>query len=231
MRKWFMVVALVSMLALAVVPAFAQSNTIVDIAVADGRFETLVAAVTAAGLADTLASPGPFTVFAPTDAAFAALGADTINALLADPTGALTDILLYHVVAGEVPASAVVGLTSAATVNGASVKVAVEDGGVVLDRFANVIITDIQASNGIIHVIDAVLLPPSSIDSGARLRQITETTWVQGGALGDGITGTQLAAGQTFFVTDYANGALRLRDIPGWVIAADTQVVPLNFGQ
>jgi uncharacterized surface protein with fasciclin (FAS1) repeats len=230
MRKWFMLLTLVALLAVAAVPAFAQGQTIVDIAVGDGRFDTLVAAVTAAGLADTLASPGPFTVFAPTDTAFAALGEDTINALLADPSGALTDILLYHVVAGEVPAETVVGLTSATTVQGARVKIAVVDGGVVLDRYVNVIITDIQASNGIIHVIDAVLLPPASVPTGSSLVQIIETTPVQAGSLGDD-TNALLPGGQTFFVTSYANGSLRLRDIPGWVIAADTQVVPLNFGQ
>lgn len=230
MRKWFMVLAMVALLAFSVVPAFAQSQTIVDIAVNDSRFSTLVAAVSAAGPVDTLAGEGPFTVFAPTNSAFAAVGADTIAALLADPSGALTDILLYHVVAGEVPASTVVGLTSAPTVGGTSVKVQVTDGGVVLDRYANVIITDIRASNGIIHVIDAVLLPPSSVAEDSSLVQITETTPVQASSLG-GDTNALLPGGQTFFVTDYANGAFRLRDIGGWVAASDTQVVPLSFGQ
>lgn len=230
MRKWFMMAAMVALLAVSAAPAFAQGRTIVDIAVNDSRFSTLVTAVTAAGLADTLAGEGPFTVFAPTNSAFAALGSETIQALLADPSGALTDVLLYHVVAGEVPASAVVGLTSAQTVGGASIKVQVTDDGVVLDRYANVIITDIRASNGIIHVIDAVLLPPSSVAEDSRLVQIIETTPVQAGSLG-GDTNALLPGGQTFFVTDYANGAFRLRDIPGWVTASFTQVVPLTFGQ
>jgi hypothetical protein len=230
MRKVVLVVSLALVLLMAAVPSFASGRTIVDIAVSDGRFDTLVAAVTAAGLADTLASPGPFTVFAPTDAAFAALGDDTINALLADPSGALTSILLYHVVAGEVPASAVVGLTSAPTVNGASVKIEVVDGGVVLDRYVDVIITDIRASNGIIHVIDAVLLPPSPVAADSALVQIIDGTPVQFSALG-GDTNAILPGQQTFFVTDYANGAFKLRDIPGWVIASETVVVPRNFGQ
>ncbi|HRQ38477.1 MAG TPA: fasciclin domain-containing protein [Chloroflexota bacterium] len=136
-------------------------NSIVDIAVGDGRFTTLVTAVTAAGLAETLAGDGPFTVFAPTDDAFAALPEGTIEALLADPQGALTDVLLYHVVSGAVPAEAVVGLDSATTINGEDVAIAVQDGNVRLNESATVIITDIMADNGVIHVIDAVLLPPS----------------------------------------------------------------------
>ncbi len=136
-------------------------NSIVDIAVADGRFTTLVTAVTAAGLAETLAGDGPFTVFAPTDDAFAALPEGTVETLLADPQGALTDVLLYHVVSGAVPAEAVVGLDSATTINGEAVAIAVQDGNVRLNESATVIITDIMADNGIIHVIDAVLLPPS----------------------------------------------------------------------
>ncbi len=136
-------------------------GTIVDIAVADGRFNTLVAAVTAAGLADTLSSEGPFTVFAPTDDAFAALPEGTVDSLLADPEGALTDILLYHVVSGAVMAETVVTLDAATTVQGEDVAISVVDGNVFLNDTVQVIITDIEASNGIIHVIDAVLLPPS----------------------------------------------------------------------
>jgi uncharacterized surface protein with fasciclin (FAS1) repeats len=230
MRKWFVVFALFALLLVSVVPSFAQSNTIVDIAVGDSRFDTLVAAVTAAGLADTLASAGPFTVFAPTDAAFAALGQDTIDALLADPSGALTDILLYHVVAGEVPASTVVTLTSATTVNSAPVKIEVIDGGVVLDRTVNVIITDIEASNGIIHVIDAVLLPPSDVAFDSQLVQVIDGTPIQFSSIG-GDSSAILAGEQTFFVTSLANGAYKLRDLPGWVIASEVVTVPRNFGQ
>lgn len=138
-----------------------ESNSIVDVAVNDGRFNTLVTAVQAAGLVETLSGEGPFTVFAPTDDAFAALPAGTLETLLADPNGALTDVLLYHVVSGAVPAADVVGLDTAATVGGENIAISVSDGNVFLNENVAVIITDIQADNGIIHVVDAVLIPPS----------------------------------------------------------------------
>jgi transforming growth factor-beta-induced protein len=130
---------------------------IVDTAVADGRFKTLAKALTAASLIDTLKGKGPFTVFAPTDAAFAKLPAGTINALLADKAK-LTSILTYHVVAGRVMAADVVKLTSADTVNGKAVTIKV-DGDKVYVNDAQVVITDILTANGVIHVIDTVLLP------------------------------------------------------------------------
>ncbi len=139
----------------------AAPGTIVDIAVADGRFKTLVAALQAADLAGTLSGEGPFTVFAPTDDAFAKLPAGTLDELLKpENKQKLTDILLYHVVSGKVMASDVVGLTSAPTLLGKDIKVSVKDGSVYLNDTVKVIITDIEASNGVIHVIDAVLLPP-----------------------------------------------------------------------
>ncbi len=139
----------------------AASNTIVDIAVADGRFTTLVAAVTAADLVETLSGEGPFTVFAPTDDAFAALPEGTLDSLLLpENKQQLTDILLYHVVSGKVMAADVVTLSSATTVLGKDVTITVKDGKVFLNDTVEVIITDIEASNGVIHVIDAVLLPP-----------------------------------------------------------------------
>jgi transforming growth factor-beta-induced protein len=141
--------------------AMMEKNTIVDIAVADGRFKTLVAAVTAAELVETLSGEGPFTVFAPTDDAFAALPAGTLDSLLLpENKQQLTDILLYHVVSGKVMAADVVTLTSAPTVLGKDVTITVKDGSVFLNDTVQVIITDIEASNGVIHVIDAVLLPP-----------------------------------------------------------------------
>ena len=138
-----------------------MGNTIADIAAADGRFTTLVAALQAADLVDTLKSDGPFTVFAPTDDAFAALPAGTVDGLLSD-IPALTKVLLYHVVSGEVMASDVVNLTSATTVEGSDITITVKDGEVYLNDTVKVIITDIQASNGVIHVIDGVLLPPDA---------------------------------------------------------------------
>jgi peptide/nickel transport system substrate-binding protein len=134
-------------------------GTIVDVAVADGRFTTLVAAVTAADLVGTLSGEGPFTVFAPTDDAFAALPEGTLDALLAD-IPALTDILLYHVVAGYAPASKVVELDAATTVLGKNVAITIDEEGNVFVNDSQVIITDVMANNGVIHVIDAVLLPP-----------------------------------------------------------------------
>jgi transforming growth factor-beta-induced protein len=141
----------------------AAKKDLVDTAVGAGSFKTLVAAVQAAGLVETLKGAGPFTVFAPTDAAFAKLPKATIDGLLADKK-ALTDILTYHVVAGKVLAADVVKLNgqSAATVNGAKVAIAVSGGKVTLNGNVNVLTTDVLASNGVIHVIDTVLLPPAA---------------------------------------------------------------------
>ena len=136
-----------------------QPGTIVDIAVADGRFETLVAALGAADLVGALQGEGPFTVFAPTDDAFAALPEGTVEGLLED-IPALTAILLYHVVAGDVKAADVVTLDAAETLQGGSLSISIE-GEVVRINGAQVVIADIEASNGTIHVIDAVLLPPA----------------------------------------------------------------------
>ena len=137
-----------------------EAQSIVDIAVADGRFETLVAAVTAAGLAETLSSDGLFTVFAPTDDAFAKLPEGTVEALLAD-IPALTEILLYHVLSGKVMAEEVVLLTEAETLQGEMVEIRVENAMVYIND-AQVILTDIVADNGVIHVIDTVILPPAN---------------------------------------------------------------------
>jgi uncharacterized surface protein with fasciclin (FAS1) repeats len=134
-------------------------HDIIDTAIAAGSFNTLAAAVTAAGLVDTLKGAGPFTVFAPTDDAFAKLPAGTVEALLAD-IPKLTAILTYHVVAGKVMAADVVGLNgqSAKTVNGATVAISTA-GGVKLNGTSNVVKTDIECTNGVIHVIDTVILP------------------------------------------------------------------------
>jgi len=134
-----------------------MKKDIVDTAVAAGDFNTLVTAVKAAGLVATLKGEGPFTVFAPTDAAFAKVPTDTLNALLADKA-ALANVLTYHVVAGKVMAADVVKLTSAVTVQGQAVSIEVKDGKVYIDG-TQVVTTDIEASNGVIHVIDAVILP------------------------------------------------------------------------
>lgn len=134
---------------------------IVDTAAGNSDFTTLVAAVKAAGLVDALKADGPLTVFAPTNAAFAALPAGTVESLLLpENKDKLVQILTYHVVAGKVMAADVVKVESAATLEGSSVTITVADGGVKIDN-ANVIATDIKTSNGVIHAIDAVLLPKS----------------------------------------------------------------------
>lgn len=134
---------------------------IVAVAAGAGQFSTLVAAIQAADLVETLQSPGPFTVFAPTDEAFAKLPAGTLDSLLLPENKAqLTAILKYHVVAGEVVAADVVKLTSADTVEGQAVTISAGETGVRVND-ANVIATDVMASNGVIHVIDSVLIPSS----------------------------------------------------------------------
>lgn len=133
---------------------------IVETAIAAGNFTTLVAAVEAAGLVEALSGEGPFTVFAPTDEAFAALPEGTVDALLADPSGDLTQILLYHVVPGQVMAADVTDGLAAETLQGAPVTFMVMGDGVMINE-ANIVATDIVASNGVIHVIDAVILPPT----------------------------------------------------------------------
>jgi len=130
---------------------------IVELAVSAGSFNTLVAAVKAAGLVETLSGEGPFTVFAPTDEAFAQIPEADLQALLADKA-ALTAVLTYHVVPGKVLAEDVVNLSSAKTVNGQSVQIKVWEGNVMVDG-ATVVSTDIEATNGVIHVIDKVILP------------------------------------------------------------------------
>ena len=142
------------------VSAAAMTKDIVQTATEAGSFKTLLAAVKAAGLVETLQGKGPFTVFAPTDAAFAALPAGTLDGLLKDPA-ALKKILLYHVVSGSVTADKVVGLTSATSVEGSPIAISVKDGTVYLNDSAKVVTPDVMASNGVIHVIDKVILPPA----------------------------------------------------------------------
>ncbi len=159
--------AAVAFAAIATTPATAPAQSkgakpmqnIVEIAAANGNFNTLVAAVKAAGLAETLSGEGPFTVFAPTDAAFAKLPAGTVEALLKDKAK-LTSILTFHVLSGKVMSADVVkaGGAKPASLEGEKLNIVVRDGSVYVDG-AKVVTADIVASNGVIHVIDAVLLP------------------------------------------------------------------------
>ena len=143
--------------------AFAMSHTkdIVDTAVEAGNFTTLAAALEAAGLVETLKGEGPFTVFAPTDAAFDALPEGTVESLLED-TDALTSILTYHVVPGSVMSGDLSDGMTAETVEGSEIEVSISDGTVMVND-ATVTAADIGASNGVIHVIDSVILPPSDM--------------------------------------------------------------------
>ncbi len=138
----------------------AMSKDIVETATEADSFSTLLTAATAAGLVETLQGEGPYTVFAPTDEAFAALPAGTLEGLLADKE-ALKDVLLYHVVSGAVTSDQVVGLTSADSVEGSPIAISVKDGMVYLNDSAKVVTPDVMASNGVIHVIDQVILPPA----------------------------------------------------------------------
>ena len=143
-------------------------KNIVQVAVEAGSFNTLVAAVKAAGLVETLSGPGPFTVFAPTDAAFAKLPSGTVTALLADKEQ-LTGILTYHVVSGKVMAADIIKSNGATpkTVNGLPLDIVVR-GGKVYVNGVNVVTADVQASNGVIHIIDAVLMPQTAPASAGR---------------------------------------------------------------
>ncbi len=134
---------------------------LVDVAADAGAFTTLLAAAEAAGLVDTLRSEGPFTVFAPTDEAFAQLPEGTVESLMADPE-ALRTVLLYHVVAGRVTAEQVVGLTQAESLEGSSLRISVHGEMVHVDD-ARVVTADVSAANGVIHVINSVLIPASLV--------------------------------------------------------------------
>jgi uncharacterized surface protein with fasciclin (FAS1) repeats len=142
-------------------PTPAPMGDIVEVATEAAAFTTLLAAADAAGLVDTLKGEGPYTLFAPNDDAFAALPEGTLESLLADPE-ALKAILLYHVVEGSVTSDQVVGLTEATSVEGSPIAISVVDGTVTLNGTAKVVTADVMASNGVIHVIDAVILPPSN---------------------------------------------------------------------
>ena len=150
---------MMGVLASAIPASSAPNKDIVETAVAAGSFNTLAAALQAAGLAETLKGKGPFTVFAPSDEAFNKLPAGTVDSLLKpENKDKLKAILLYHVVSGEVDSSQVVKLSSAKTLEGKDVTVAVNDGSVTINN-AKVITPDVHASNGVIHVIDTVLIP------------------------------------------------------------------------
>ena len=164
MRKILITLTLTAFVAAGVaVPASAGQETkkanIVETAQGAGQFKTLVKLVKKAGLAKTLSGRGPYTVFAPTDAAFAKVPKSTLDGLMSD-RAALRSVLLYHVVSGRVPARKVTKLRSAETLNGAKVRIRVRDGKVFVNG-AKVVTPDVKASNGIIHAVNRVLIPPT----------------------------------------------------------------------
>lgn len=186
-----------------VAEAAAPTADIVDTAIAAGSFNTLVAAVQAAGLVDALKGDGPFTVFAPTDDAFAKLPQETIDALLADPTGDLTQILLYHVISGKVMAADLSDGLTASTLQGGDVTFSLSDAGAMIND-ANIIATDIETTNGVIHVIDSVILPPSGEDvqaaaTPAPAEEAPDRLPVTGSEANNGL-GIALTAGLILFV-------------------------------
>lgn len=159
MRTTLLATASIAAIGLATAAVAQDEQPILETAAAAGSFTTLAAAVEAAGLVETLSGEGPFTVFAPTDEAFAALPEGTLEALLADPEGPAA-ILTYHVVAGEVTSDQLTEGQVVTTVNGAPATITLESGPKI--NGANIVTPDVQATNGVIHVIDAVILPPAA---------------------------------------------------------------------
>jgi phosphate transport system substrate-binding protein len=233
MRKVQLILAvLVLTLIVSVAGVFAQDGTIVDVAVGNEDFSTLVSLVQAAGLVETLASEGPFTVFAPTNAAFAALPESVVAYLGANPE-ALTRVLTYHVVAGAAVMAADVATGEVATVEGGSLDVVVSEAGVAIDG-VNVVATDVVASNGVIHVIDGVLLPdfelpaadPLDFSAGSIVTAGSSTVfplaermgelWSSAGGIAPSIDSIGSGAGiERFCVageTDIANASRAIKD-------------------
>jgi phosphate binding protein len=233
MRKVQLILAvLVLTLIVSVAGVFAQDGTIVDVAVGNEDFSTLVSLVQAAGLVETLAGEGPFTVFAPTNAAFAALPEAVVAYLGANPE-ALTRVLTYHVVAGAAVMAADVATGEVATVEGGSLDVVVSEAGVAIDG-VNVVATDVVASNGVIHVIDGVLLPdfelpaadPLDFSAGSIVTAGSSTVfplaermgevWTSAGGIAPSIDSIGSGAGiERFCVageTDIANASRAIKD-------------------
>lgn len=157
------ILGLIALTSFATADQKAPSKDIVDTAVAAGSFNTLAAALKAAGLVDALKGDGPFTVFAPTDAAFAKLPKGTVETLLKpENKGKLVDILTYHVVSGSVPAKTAVTLNKATALNKKAISLGIKGDSLYLNGNAKVIKADVNASNGVIHVLDNVILPPAS---------------------------------------------------------------------
>lgn len=157
-----LLITTLSIFAMSSIAFGAEKKDIVDTAVANGSFKTLAAALEAAGLVDALKGDGPFTVFAPTDEAFAKLPEGTVeNLLKPENKEQLINILTYHVVSGNVPAKTAITLDKATALNKKDIALEVKDGSLTLNGDSKVALADVEATNGVIHVIDAVILPPT----------------------------------------------------------------------
>ncbi len=185
-----------------------SQNTVMDIIANSPEHNTLEAAVNAAGLAPTLSGTGPFTVFAPTDAAFAALPAGTVQALLADPQGALTQVLLYHAVSGNALSTSLANGQTLTTINGKKAFVAINANGVFINN-AKVTVADVVADNGVVHVIDAVLIPPTGTVTDIVVNSPDHNT-LEAAVVAAGLAGTLSGTGPftVFAPTDAAFAAL-----------------------
>ncbi|CAM2070057.1 Fasciclin domain-containing protein [Sulfidibacter corallicola] len=211
------------------IPPTQTQDDIVDTAAAAGDFTTLLQAAEAAGLVDALRGDGPLTVFAPTDDAFAALPAGTLDALLADPE-ALADILLYHVVSGQVLAADVVSLDTVEMLNGDTATITANDDGVKIND-ANVVATDILASNGVIHVIDGVLIPPEDPGSdlpGTQYR-VTITNLTRGQVFSPPIAVVHADDISLFQLGQPASGTLRTMAEDGNAQPLADELAPLDL--
>lgn len=239
MRKLLFVVLTLLLLVAVTAPTFAQSapGTIWDIVVAKAtdpdapEFTTLYNAVKAAGLESALSAPGLMTVFAPTDAAFAEIPPRELEALLADQD-ALKKVLTYHVVPEQVTGAQIPTRLFLPTVEGEDIAVVIRDGFPFINATAGLVAWDVQASNGVIHVIDDVLIPPFSDPSESDLWLAVRDTYFLN--LPNGIPRRPtrvLRACKTIFLSDYAQGFIQTRDLGGgWVSAADLRDVAEDYG-
>lgn len=235
MRKWSILVLVLFAVLMATAPTSARGGkSIADIVVEsaaakkDPQFTALLTLVRTAGLFELLDNPNHLTVFAPTDAAFQALGSETIDALLADPI-ALRQVLLYHIATIELPASALGTQTSVPTLGGGPILIGARDGVIYLNNSgAKIVTTDIVASNGIIHVIDAVIQPPATFPDDLFL--------VNGGAQvvnapGGTPTGAVVRDCQTVFANGWSQGFAHIEIMGGWVDSRVLENVAENYGQ
>lgn len=232
MRKISLLLVALALMVLAAMPVFAQSDgTIIEVAADSGDFSTLLTLLDAAGWTATLNGPGPYTVFAPTDAAFDAFLAVeglTLNDLTSSP--ALAEILKYHVVTGDMSAASLATVRTVTSVQGSPIYIRTAvGGGIILNNETAVIGADIAASNGTIHAVDYVLLPPLSYDPPLRILSLVDNPIVSTPG-GEG-TGLFLRACQTADVTGYSGGYFEILTMGGWIDINFIEFVSPTYGQ